>query len=334
MPTTSTSITSRRSRYPRYPRYPRYLSFSPGELESQLQKLSELSLRPSSAGNSGNNLQSVDLSVEMPKNGALHQMQSKQISVAPNPAGTESSSSRRSRSGLLKSHSCSVRYPDGRQGCCHYTRGGPTWHLFRFDYVEDVEDEEGAECGTLLATQLPVQYETKRLENDVASIELASREKAASAFRAAIERERQEYFRRAAETAFRKKHPERFQMKALRAKALAGKYAVCQPIGKRLLPVGPAYSGLEEANREWQLLQGSKPFLVVACCNRLDRCWEIPKFNPLYAVFDPRKGTTAETSVTSTTRPHLDDDWEYLPGPDTSEDEETESDSEEGDDAL
>ncbi len=278
-------------------RYPRYLSFSPGELETQLRGL--------------NQTQSPTANLKSP-------------TTALTTGGGQG------RSKLLKSHSCPVRFPDGREGCCHYTRGGPTWHLFRFDYVEAEEvgtDGTGdTATSTLLAIPLPVQYETKRLENDVASIELACREKAASAFRAAIERERREHFRRAAETASRKKQPHRFQMKANRAKELAGKYAVCQfigsPAGKRLLPVGPAHDRLEDANREWQALQESRtstrPFLVVACCNRLDRCWEIPRFNPLRALVAPRpQNPEAKRGE--------EDDWEFLPGSDESvENEETE----------
>lgn len=260
------------------PTYPRYLSFPPGELEARL-----LELGRASGGGPSN--------VLLPA----------RPSTSPSPG----------RSRLLKNHSCSVRFPDGRAGCCRYIRGGPAWHIFHYDY------EDGS--------RLPTQHETKRLENDVASIELAARERAALSFAEAITRERKEYFQRVSESAGRRKHPERFQMKALRAKALSGKYAVCQSLGKRLLPVGKMHDRLEDANREWQEEHESRPFLVIACCNRLDRCWEIPRFNPLYAVKSLRPQTPGPaTAGTADTIP-AEDDWEFLPGPDeTDESEEDE----------
>jgi hypothetical protein len=204
-----------------------------------------------------------------------------------------------------------------------------------------------------VGTSLPVQHLTERIGNDRGSIEAAAKRLAAAAFEAAIQRERKEYFQRASEGGGRKRRPERCQMKADRAKQLAGRYAVCQRVGnRRLLPVAGTHERLEDANAEWRERQNRS--LLVACCNRLDRCWELPRFNPLYAEFDPwqeerpalaaaeppeaepqqaraASGSQAALSVIGFvgTNPgqessggdkqadeQVDDDWQYLPGPD------------------
>jgi hypothetical protein len=75
-------------------------------------------------------------------------------------------------------------------------------------------------------------------------------------------------------------------MKAEMAKRLAGLYAVGRFRGKTFFVASLLYSDIERANTFWREL--GDPHLVVACCNRLDRCWEIPTFNTLYAECDPR----------------------------------------------
>lgn len=35
---------------------------------------------------------------------------------------------------LLKSYDYEARFPDGATGGRHYVRGGPAWHVFRFDH--------------------------------------------------------------------------------------------------------------------------------------------------------------------------------------------------------
>jgi hypothetical protein len=243
------------------PTYPRYLTYRQGELEARLREL----------GKAGRG--SVAL---------LTRVGQERRDIA-------------GRGRLRKSHSCPVSFPDGQEGTCSYTRGGPAWHLFRYDHG---------------GTTLPVQHLTERIGNDLASIEAAARRLAEAAYAQAILRERREYFQRATETGGRKKHPERFQMKAARAKALSGRYAVCRRVGDNLLPVGRTHDVLEEANAEWR--ERRDPRLVVACLNRLDRCWEMPRFNPLYGQCPPQ----AESDLAS-----VDEDWEHLPGPDESEDE-------------
>jgi hypothetical protein len=184
------------------------------------------------------------------------------------------------RTRLIKSHECSVSFPDGREGTCSYTRGGPAWHIFRFTY----QDQFGS-------TSLPVRYCLERMENSQRSIEEKAREQAEVAFRDAIVRERRDYFCRATENRSRKARPEKFQMSARRAKHIAGKYALCLQVGERLLAVSLLFDSLEAANTAWKEKKeevGDKQ-LLVACGNRLDRCWELPRFSPLYKDYDPRQ---------------------------------------------
>jgi hypothetical protein len=183
------------------------------------------------------------------------------------------------RTSLLKSHECSVTFPDGREGTCSYTRGGPTWHIFRFTYQDHIG-----------STSLPMRYCLDRLENSQKAIEEKAKELAAASFADAVSRERRDYFCRATECGGRKARPERFQMSAKRAKRIAGKYALCLSIGGKLLAVSLLFDSLEAANTAWLEKKeeiGDKR-LMVACGNRLDRCWELPRFSPLYKEYDPR----------------------------------------------
>ena len=180
---------------------------------------------------------------------------------------------------LLKEHACAVSYPDGRDGACRYERLGPAYHRFVFTHAD----------GTPLARQ----WWTRPLENSVKAIEHKAGELAPLAFATAIERERKEYFCRASESHERKKQPERYQMTAERARHVAGKYALCRPLGEAgqaLVPVTAAFTSLDVVNALWR--QTGDPRLVVACGNRLDRCWERPRYNPLYGEYpdlDPNR---------------------------------------------
>lgn len=179
---------------------------------------------------------------------------------------------------LLKAHCCEVKYPDGRSGDCRYERLGPRWHLFHFSY-----GEEGA--------PLPQQSWVYPLDNDPTRIEAKAKELAAAAYQAAIAHERAEYFQRASEPSngSRKKRPELYRLTAGKAKEWAGKYALCQRSGSSLFATGWIYDTLDEANAAWK--EKRDTCLVVGCCCRLNRAWELPRFNPLYAVFDPRSDT-------------------------------------------
>lgn len=188
----------------------------------------------------------------------------------------------RSRSGLVISHCCNVAYPDGATGTCRYTRGGPAWHIFRFEHT-------GRNGKT---TPLPVQYETERIGNTVAAIEGCSRKLAPRAFTDAVKREQREHFRRAVppfeHSSQNAKCPQAAnaaaafpQMKVKEAKEAAGKYALCLRVGCSLLPTGQTWDTLDEAAAAWR--DGGNSTLVIGCCCRWKRRWEEPEFNPLRA---------------------------------------------------
>ena len=187
----------------------------------------------------------------------------------PSPTGIPTGT--RSPKGLLNRHSCVVTFPDKTSGTCLYTRVGPAWHTFQY--------ERTGSDGQI--HRLPAVYENKRIANTVAAIEEIARRLASDAFWSGVLRERKEYFQRASDGMGRKAKPERFQMKAARAKELSGKYALCRKVGKSRIPVNDYYTDLKEAVSAWEERQDKT--LVIACCNRLDRCWEEPQFNPLHA---------------------------------------------------
>lgn len=197
----------------------------------------------------------------------LRELNPQAVILTPSPNGRDNSS-------LRKSHRFDVAFPDGKSGACRYERGGPRWHLFHYT------DADGA--------HMPRQTVSERLGNDVGSIEQKGVELASACYREAIRVERDHYFRRATEPSdgSRKKRPERYRMKAAKAKELAGKYALCTRSLSALLVVGPHYDDIEAANAAWREKADTR--LLVACCNRLDRCWEVPRYNTLYAEFDPR----------------------------------------------
>ncbi len=173
---------------------------------------------------------------------------------------------------LIKEHTCPVTYPDGLEGFCRYERQAPTFHRFRFlDANRQV---------------IATVWHSDRLPSAVEAIEKKAVESIPAAFTEIVERERKEYFARASEYPGRSKRPERFQMSPERAKEIGGKYALCVPMGEKgekLLPVTETFETLEAANAAWRDKGDTR--LVVACGNRLDRCWEKPKRNTLYREF-------------------------------------------------
>lgn len=122
---------------------------------------------------------------------------------------------------------------------------------------------------------------------------------AAACYKEAIYQERKDYFQRATEPAdgSRKRCPEKYRMKPAEAKAQAGKYAVCERLGESLYPVSPLFDTIERANAVWR--EKGDLILMVACCNRLDRRWELPRYNPLYAEHDPRPALPAVSDTPS-----------------------------------
>ena len=174
----------------------------------------------------------------------------------------------------IAKHTFSVTFPDNQPGTCHYERRAPRWHFFRYQYTDNV--------------WMPYMTLSESVPGDTTFIERKGQELAAGCFREAIRREQKEYFQRASEPAdgSRKRRPEKYHMKADKAKEYAGKYAICARSGETLIIMSSLFETIDRANIEWR--EQSNPKLVVACCNRLDRCWEIPKYNPLYAEYDLR----------------------------------------------
>lgn len=191
------------------------------------------------------------------------------------PKGTitgTSGSMQRSKSGLVTSHVCTVMYPDATSGTCRYTRGGPAWHIFRFEHTG--RDEK--------TTSLPVMHETQRIGNTLALIEEHAQTLSAKAFTEAIAREQRDYFRRALPPPLYKVAPgEHAQMKVKESKLVAGQYALCIRVGRSLLPTGTTWSTLPEAVTAWKKLDDVP--CAIGCCCRWKRRWEEPRFNPLHA---------------------------------------------------
>jgi hypothetical protein len=177
------------------------------------------------------------------------------------------------RSGLVKAHTFAVCFPDRTEGTCRYERRGPSLHLFHYTY------QDGA--------ILPMQWWSERLASYVPTIEAKGKELAEPGFYRACNEEREKYFQRASlpTDGSRIRRPVRSQMTAARAKELSGRYALCLPLNRSLVAINATLFTLAEANVAWTQQQDKR--LVVACFNRLDRCWEIPKYNPLYAAFEP-----------------------------------------------
>jgi len=182
---------------------------------------------------------------------------------------------RRGHSTLVREFSCTVTFPDGREGECHYDRRAPAWHLFRYQYCEGI--------------WMPYVDWSFRLDGGESVIQTKAQELAEQSYRLAIAKERKEYFQRASEPSdgSRKRTPEKYRLSAATAKADAGYYAVCKQSAGGVHILSPVlYKDIENANTEWR--ERGDTTLRVLCCNRLDRCFELPRYNPLYKEYDPR----------------------------------------------
>jgi hypothetical protein len=247
------------------------MTFPPGELEALEDKIAGRAPAPTAPSTADADLSGATL--------------------PPLPDGS-SGSSRSGRSRLLKEHACTVSYPDGQGGVCRYERRGPAAHLFEFSYFTYTEYNhgDGDDSGKGESSNsnhsshsrfLSRQWLLRPLGNTPADIDQAACELAPVAFAEAVERERREYFGRASPSPTRsRKQPDRFQMSAARAKEIGGHYALCLPVGSWLIPLSEPFAKIEEANTAWRKEEDKR--LVVGCVNRLDRCWERPRLNPLY----------------------------------------------------
>jgi hypothetical protein len=177
---------------------------------------------------------------------------------------------------LIKTHRFKVSFPDGTEGECSYERLGPAYHRFDYCYFD--------------GAALPRQYVTRPIINTTEEIEKKGRELALDCFTEAIHVEQKDYFKRISPPTSGTRVPrkERFSMTAKKAKEFSGKYAICVHVGKKLVPISSAlYDSQATANHAWKALGQTQ--WVVACLNRMDRCWETCKYNPLHAEGHPRK---------------------------------------------
>lgn len=197
---------------------------------------------------------------------------------------------------LIKEQFCPVAYPDGAAGVCRYVRIGPEWHLFHYRHQGKVADENEC-CQPAPAADstafrsgvpLPTQYIAQRMGNTRDAIAAVAKEQATSAFRDAVLHEQKDRFRRATPPGGSKIDPAAYQFSAKRAKEVGGHYALCRLLEKRLLPDGPLFAALEDANAAWRERDDQR--LFVACACRWTRRWELPRFNPLYREFPPPSG--------------------------------------------
>ena len=190
------------------------------------------------------------------------------------------------RSRLLKALDCSVEYPDGEGGTCHYDRLGPAYHSFTFTRGEQKRP-------------LSHLWSIERIANTEEAITTKCQDLAESAFWRAVEQERRDWFSRATLKAgsLRTVDPRTFRMSTFRARAMGGKYSLCVQIGTALVPASPTYDTLKEACHAWE---NNHRHLVVGCCSRLDRNWQLPRLNPLVKQGHPRWGDTiSATGATS-----------------------------------
>lgn len=206
--------------------------------------------------------------------------------------------------GLFHSHACTVQFVDGKVGNCTYERKGPTWHVFHYFYP-------GQWTRSGQPAELAMQVWQKRMDNDRMEVECLAQTLSADAFAHAVASEQQHYFARASPDLNgnppRQADKSRFTTDAKTAKEWAGKYALCWTGLPALRFIGNAsatlgrdlFNSVEAANNLWRTGEFPDAFgtianahdhrLVVACFNRLDRCWELPFFNPLYTEHDLRE---------------------------------------------
>lgn len=187
----------------------------------------------------------------------------------------------RSPTQLIDRATIRVCLPDRVPARCKYERHGPAYHTFEYE-----DKPRGYIARASYSSRIEGLYKIRDLAQNMTE----------DAYREAIRMERDSYFRRASEDdSYRKRRPEMAQTKVETAKALSGRYAICLLDGEKVVapPGAPTYDTIEEANDVWtrrdtifepQCIE----HLVVACFNRLDRCWEVPIFNPIYA-FHPMR---------------------------------------------
>lgn len=194
------------------------------------------------------------------------------------------------RSKLLKQWDCIVEYPDGTPGRCKYERKGPAWHVFTY-----LRNDDGLRPHISEGKYLAVVTRTEPMPNTPDAIDGKGKELAETAFWRAVEQERRNWFARATPTESHIPNPRTFRMSAGRAKQIGGKYALCLKIGDALLPMSAIVDTLPEACDLWRKRPDSHN-VVVGCCCRLDRNWQLCELNPLTKEGHPKRGDNGSES--------------------------------------
>lgn len=164
-----------------------------------------------------------------------------------------------------KQYECAVVYPDGSNGICHYTRIGPKCHNLRYERGEPNQHGHREYIARL--------YYMEVLERNISSVEGIAQEKAAEAFRQAIDQERKDAMRATPPGHGRQADSALYTLSLQRATQLAGRYALCtrlEPSGK-LLAVSSTFATIEEANAA--RLENANQALLVGICCRWARRW-------------------------------------------------------------
>ncbi len=90
-----------------------------------------------------------------------------------------------------------VSFPDGTSGVCKYMRGGPTWHVFRFEQEGNEYKAVVPFASATRPSYLPTRNCTERMANTIAAIEAKAAELASMAFAEAVALEHKDRFKRA-----------------------------------------------------------------------------------------------------------------------------------------
>ena len=197
------------------------------------------------------------------------------LTLTPPPEHTPPTTARSTRSKLLKALDCTVQYPDGTAGICQYERMGPAYHSFTFQRGQKNRP-------------LSHLWSLDRIANTPEAIGAKCSELSETAFWRAVEYERRDWFARATIGAGsnRTVNYHTYRMDLRRAKAIGGKYALCVAVGTGLVPYSGILDTMKEACQAWK---DGKQHLVVACCSRLDRNWQLCELNPLTKEGHPKR---------------------------------------------
>ncbi len=80
---------------------------------------------------------------------------------------------------------------------------------------------------------------------------------------------------------------DKYRLKAGEAKKVGGKYALCVRVGRHLVPISDPLDTFALAAAHWGSRKEASA--VIGCCSRLDRRWELLKYNPLTAHGHPKQ---------------------------------------------